>query len=60
MVDSLHIRRPQDPLQINIHEDWEVEYWTKKWGITKAQLVAAVKAHGSRTAAVAKALGKTP
>lgn len=60
MADNLHIRRPQDPRQINIHEDWEVEYWTKKWGITKVQLAAAVKANGTQTAAVAKALGKTP
>lgn len=60
MADNLNIRRPQDPLQINIHEEWEVEYRTKKWGITKAQLVAAVKAHGTQTAAVAKALGKAP
>ena len=60
MADNLHIRRPQDPLQININEDWEVEYWTKKWGITKTQLIAAVKANGTRTGAVAKALGKAP
>jgi Protein of unknown function (DUF3606)/AbiJ N-terminal domain 4 len=42
------------------HEDWEIEYWTKKWGVTKQQLLAAVKAVGNSTAKVAAHLGKKP
>ena len=60
MVDNLTIKRPQDPTKINVHETWEVEYWTKKWGITKQQLVAAVNAVGVSTAKVAAYLGKQP
>jgi hypothetical protein len=57
-MDNLHIRRPQDPTKINIHERWEVEYWTKKWNITETQLRAAVAAVGVGTARVAAHLGK--
>lgn len=58
MSDNLHLRRPQDPTKINIHESWEVQYWTSKWGISRAQLEAAVRAVGTGTAAVARHLGK--
>ena len=44
MADNLHIRRPQDPLQINVHEDWEIEYWTKKWGITTGPFSSVIAA----------------
>ena len=60
MPDNLHIRRPQDPTKINIHEAWEVEYWTKKWSITSAQLATAVRAVGVETHKVAAYLGKQP
>ena len=60
MVDNLRLRQPQDPKQINVHEAWEVEYWTNKWGITRAQLVAAVNAVGTQTVRVAAHLGKRP
>lgn len=28
---------------INLHEDYEVKYWTKKWGITADELKKAAK-----------------
>lgn len=59
MPDNLNIRRPADASRVNIHEAWEVEYWTKKFGVTKAQLEAAVKAVGTSSAAVARYLGKS-
>jgi len=59
MPDNLHIRRPADALRVNIHEAWEVEYWTKKFGVTKAQLAAAVQAVGTSSAAVARYLGRS-
>jgi len=46
------------PVQGQHNEKWEVEYWTKKWGVTRAQLVAAVKEVGVSVAALAKKLGK--
>ena len=58
MSDNLHIRRPQDPTKINIHESWEVRYWTQHFGVSEQQLKAAVNAVGVSTAAVKHYLGK--
>lgn len=58
MGDDKTNRGPQDASRINMHEDYEVAYWTKKFGVTKAELEAAVKKAGVSVDAVAKALGK--
>ena len=58
MGDDLTKKRPQDASKINIHEPYEVNYWTDALGCTKAQLVAAVKAVGVSAAAARKHLGK--
>ena len=59
MSDDLTKRRPQDASRINVHEPWEVNWWTDKFKVTKAQLEAAVKAVGTSANAVAKHLGKS-
>ena len=41
-------------------EDYEVAYWSKKWGVSREQLAEAVRKVGPMSAAVAKALGKEP
>jgi hypothetical protein len=46
MVDDLKRRQPEDPLKVNLNERWEVEYWTKRFGVTEAKLREAVKAAG--------------
>jgi hypothetical protein len=43
---------------INTSENYEVEYWAKKFGISIEQLKAAVKAAGNSAAAVEKHLKK--
>jgi Protein of unknown function (DUF3606) len=58
MADDLKDRGAQDRSRVNVNEDHEVRYWTQKWGVTKEQLMAAVKKAGISVAAVAKALGK--
>lgn len=58
MADDKTKRGPQDSSRVNVREDYEVEYWTGKWGVTRAQLEAAVKKVGVSAAAVAKELGK--
>lgn len=58
MADDLSNRGPQDRSRINLSEDWEVQYWTKKFGVTKQQLSDAVKAVGSSADAVQRNLGK--
>ena len=40
------------------NETWELEYWSKKFGVTKEKLKEAVKAVGTSAAAVQKYLGK--
>ena len=43
---------------INTSENYEVEYWSKEFGVSAEQLRAAVKAVGNSVAAVKKHLGK--
>lgn len=56
MSDDLDKRGPQDSSKINVHEEWEARYWTKKFGCTKAELEAAVNAVGTSAAEVEKRL----
>jgi hypothetical protein len=58
MADDKTNRGPQDASRINIREDYEVAYWTEKFGVTKAELEAAIGKAGVSADAVAKALGK--
>lgn len=60
MADDKTNRGPQDASRINIHEDYEVEYWTKKFGVSRAELEAAVGKAGVSANAVARELGKAP
>lgn len=56
MSDDKSKIRPQDSSKVNVHEPYEVQYWTQKFGCTKAQLEAAVKAVGVSAIAVGKHL----
>ena len=46
MADDKSKRGPADASRINVHEDYEVEYWTQKFGVSKIKLVQAVSAVG--------------
>ena len=58
MPDDLKRRQPEDPQRININQDWEVDYWSKKLGCTKAELIAAVQKVGTMVEDVKKELNK--
>ena len=58
MPDDKDIKGPADPQRININQDHEVEYWTKKFGCSKAQLVECVKRVGVMVHDVRRCLGK--
>jgi hypothetical protein len=58
MSDNLQERGPQDRSRINVHEEWEVAYWTKELGLSKEELIAAVQAAGPSATAVRQHLGK--
>ena len=60
MADDLKNRGAQDRSRVNIHEDYEVQYWTKKWGVSKEQLAEAVQKAGVSAEAVARQLRKAP
>lgn len=59
MADDKTERGPQDRSRINMSEDYEVRYWTRKFGVSKEELKQAVAKAGSSAAAVARELGKT-
>lgn len=58
MPDNLKIKQPEDPKKINVHEQWELKYWTNKFGVTEAKLKEAVKAVGVQVSDVEKYLKK--
>jgi hypothetical protein len=55
-MDDLKKRGSQDRSKINMHEDYEVKYWTKELGVSKEQLQKAVDKVGNSAAAVRKEL----
>lgn len=52
MPDDLSKIRPQDSSRINIHEPYEVRYWTNKFNISEAKLTRAVNTVGTSVASV--------
>ena len=59
MSDNLQNRGGQDRSRINMHEKWEVQYWTKELGVTEEELEQAVKTAGSSAQAVREHLSST-
>ena len=57
MPDDLTRRKPEDPTKINVNQSWEIEYWTKKFGVTEQQLRTAVNAVGPLVKDVKRYLG---
>jgi 3-oxoacyl-[acyl-carrier-protein] synthase III len=56
MSDDLINRGQPDRSKINMHEDYEVKYWTKHFGISKEKLAEVVDKVGNSAAAVQKEL----
>ena len=50
MTDNLKKMTKQEDMRINLKQDHEVQYWSRKWGISPLQLESAVKAAGSNVA----------
>ncbi|WP_437205609.1 DUF3606 domain-containing protein [Planctomicrobium sp. SH664] len=46
MADDKTKKGPQDAARVNINEAYEVEYWTKKFGVSADTLKSAVKSAG--------------
>jgi hypothetical protein len=52
MADDKTKRAPQDSSRIAMGEDYEVDYWTNKFGVSRETLQQAVNAVGNSAAAV--------
>ena len=58
MSDNLNDRGQQDRSRINVHEEWEVRYWTEALGVSREQLESAVRQVGPSVTAVREHLGR--
>jgi Protein of unknown function (DUF3606) len=58
MSDDPKQKGGQDRSRINTSEDYEVRYWSTKFGVSAEELKAAVKKVGNSAEAVQKELGK--
>jgi len=47
MSDDKNIRGPQDRSRINTSEDYELQYWSEKFGISRERLIEAVEQVGN-------------
>jgi hypothetical protein len=52
MADDKTLRAPQDSARIAMGEDYEVAYWTRKFGVSPERLQQAVDAVGNGAEAV--------
>lgn len=52
MADDKTLRAPQDSARIAMGEDYEVDYWTSKFGLSRDRLQEAIDAVGNSAAAV--------
>ena len=52
MADNMTLRGPQDSSRIAMGEDYEVEHWTGKFGVSRDELQKAVDAVGNGADAV--------
>ena len=53
MADSTTSRGGSDRLRINMHQGWEVDYWTRKLGVSREELAKAIEITGDRAHDVA-------
>jgi hypothetical protein len=56
MVDDLSKKGSQDRSRINTHENYELRYWSEKFGVSEDELKAAVKKVGNSAEAVEREL----
>jgi len=57
-MDDKKKTAPQDADRVNVNEDYEVQYWSTKWGVSAEALKAAVAKAGPMADNVARELGK--
>ncbi len=58
MSDDKQLRAPQDASRVALGEDYEVQYWTNKFGVSRERLEEAVHSVGNGAEAVGRYLKK--
>lgn len=58
MSDDKTLRAPQDASRVAMGEDYEVQYWTEKFGVSRERLQQAVDAVGNGADAVKEYLSR--
>ncbi len=58
MPDNLNIREPLDKARINVHEEYELNWWSKHFGVSKQTIIDAVGKVGTSATKVKEYLGK--
>lgn len=56
MADDKNLRAPQDSARIAMGEDYEVRYWTERFGVSEDRLQEAVDAVGHSADAIERYL----
>jgi hypothetical protein len=59
MADDRTKNDARDRDRVNVNEDFELRYWSDKWGVSAEQLKRAVEKVGPMKADVARELGKS-
>ena len=57
MADDLKDRGPADRSRVNVNEEWELRYWTDRFGVSEARLRAAVERVDVSVEALERELG---
>jgi len=56
MADDKTLRAPQDSSRIAMDEDYEVQYWTARFGVSRERLQQAIDTVGNSASAVGEYL----
>lgn len=57
-MDNNSLKGPADRSRINLSEDYEVQYWTQEFGVSKEELARLALKHKGSAAAVRDDLSK--
>jgi len=58
MPDSLYARDGVQPLRIDLNQGWEMEFWTRKLGVSREDLAKVVESAGDNAQEVADYLAE--
>jgi hypothetical protein len=58
VADDKTLRGPQDASRVSMSEDYEVDYWTQRFGVSRDELQRAVDAVGNGVDAIETHLSK--